>query len=318
MQNKTANYLAISEKLLIFVPSKLNLKHDSMNNIESNKGEIVMYQPDETIRLEVRMGEETVWLTQQQMAELFDKDRTVISRHIRNIYKEEELEQDITCAKFAHMGSDGDQQYEYTAYNLDVIISVGYRVKSKRGTKFRQWANKVLKEYLLKGYAVNSRIMALEEHVAEQDIQIRDLRNKVDFFVRSSLPPVEGIFYDGQIFDAYAHIISLIKQAKTSITLIDNYINVDTLTMLSNRSANVSATIYTRHLSQQQQLDLQRHNQQYPPIQIRITQRSHDRFLIIDDVVYIFGASLKDAGKKLFAYIRMQETSPSELLSNIR
>ena len=156
--------------------------------------------------------------------------------------------------------------------------------------------------------------MALEEHVAEQDIQIRDLRNKVDFFVRSSLPPVEGIFYDGQIFDAYAHIIGLIKQAKTSITLIDNYINVDTLTMLSNRAANVSATIYTRQLSQQQQLDLQRHNQQYPPIHIRTTQRSHDRFLIIDDVVYIFGASLKDAGKKLFAYIRMQETPPSELL----
>ena len=307
--------MANSKILLIFVPSKLNLKHDSMNSNESNKGEIVMYQPDETIRLEVRMGEETVWLTQQQMAELFDKDRTVISRHIRNIYKEEELEQDITCAKFAHMGSDGDQQYEYTAYNLDVIISVGYRVKSKRGTNFRQWANKVLKEYLLKGYAVNSRIMALEEHVAEQDIQIRDLRNKVDFFVRSSLPPVEGIFYDGQIFDAYAHIIGLIKQAKTSITLIDNYINVD---MLSNRAANVSATIYTRQLSQQQQLDLQRHNQQYPPIHIRTTQRSHDRFLIIDDVVYIFGASLKDAGKKLFAYIRMQETPPSELLSNIR
>ena len=187
--------MANSKILLIFVPSKLNLKHDSMNNNESNKGEIVMYQPDETIRLEVRMGEETVWLTQQQMAELFDKDRTVISRHIRNIYKEEELEQDITCAKFAHMGSDGDQQYEYTAYNLDVIISVGYRVKSKRGTKFRQWANKVLKEYLLKGYAVNSRIMALEEHVAEQDIQIRDLRNKVDFFVRSSLPLATAITF---------------------------------------------------------------------------------------------------------------------------
>ena len=129
-----------------------------------NKGEIIMYQPDETIRLEVRMGEETVWLTQQQMAELFDKDRTVIGRHIRNIYKEEELEQNITCAKFAHMGSDGDQEYEYTAYNLDVIISVGYRVKSKRGTKFRQWANKVLKEYLLRGYVVNSRIASWKRH----------------------------------------------------------------------------------------------------------------------------------------------------------
>ena len=288
-----------------------------MNNIESSKGEIVMYQPDETIRLEVRMGEETVWLTQQQMAELFDKDRTVISRHIRNIYKEEELEENITCAKFAHMGSEGDQTYEYTAYNLDVIISVGYRVKSKRGTKFRQWANRILKEYLLKGYVVNSRIVALEEHVAKQDSQIEELKDKVNFFVRSSLPPVEGIFYDGQIFDAYAQIISLIKQAKQSIILIDNYINVDTLTMLSNRSSGVTATIYTRQLNQQQQLDLQRHNQQYPPIDIHTTQRNHDRFLIIDDVVYLFGASLKDAGKKLFAYIKMQETPSAALLNDI-
>ena len=289
-----------------------------MNNIESSKGEIVMYQPDEPIRLEVRMGEETVWLTQQQMAELFDKDRTVISRHIRNIYKEEELEENITCAKFAHMGSEGDQTYEYTAYNLDVIISVGYRVKSKRGTKFRQWANRILKEYLLKGYVVNSRIVALEEHVAKQDSQIEELKDKVNFFVRSSLPPVEGIFYDGQIFDAYVQIVSLIKQAKQSIILIDNYINVDTLTMLSNRSSGVTATIYTRQLNQQQQLDLQRHNQQYPPIDIHTTQRNHDRFLIIDDVVYLFGASLKDAGKKLFAYIKMQETPIAQLLNNIR
>ena len=289
-----------------------------MNNIESSKGEIVMYQPDETIRLEVRMGEETVWLTQQQMAELFDKDRTVIGRHIRNIYKEEELEKGITCAKFAHMGTDGNQTYEYTAYNLDVIISVGYRVKSKRGTRFRQWANKVLKEYLLKGYVVDSRIMALERHVAEQDTEIKDLKNKVDFFVRSSLPPVEGIFFDGQIFDAYVQIVSLIKQAKHSIVLIDNYIDETTLTMLSKRDNNVSATIYTRQLSNQQQLDITRHNQQYPPITVNICQRNHDRFLIIDDVVYLFGASLKDAGKKLFAYIKMQETPAAQLLNNIR
>ena len=289
-----------------------------MNNIESNTGEIVMYQPDETIRLEVRMGEETVWLTQQQMAELFDKDRTVISRHIRNIYKEEELEKGITCAKFAHMGTDGDQTYEYTAYNLDVIISVGYRVKSKRGTRFRQWANKVLKEYLLKGYVVDSRIMALERHVAEQDTQIKDLKNKVDFFVRSSLPPVEGIFFDGQIFDAYVQIVNLIKQAKHSIVLIDNYIGETTLTMLSKRDTSVSATIYTRQLSDQQQLDITRHNQQYPPITVNLCQRNHDRFLIIDDVVYLFGASLKDAGKKLFAYIKMKDTPATELLNNIK
>ena len=289
-----------------------------MNNLDSNKGEIVMYQPDETIRLEVRMGEETVWLTQQQMAELFDKDRTVIGRHIRNIYKEEELERDITCAKFAHMGSDGDQEYEYTAYNLDVIISVGYRVKSKRGTKFRQWANKVLKEYLLRGYVVNTRIAALEQHAAKQDLEIQELKSKVDFFVRTSLPPVEGIFYDGQIFDAYAQIVNLIKQAKSSIVLVDNYIDETTLTMLSRRDAGVTATIYTRPLSAQQQLDVQRHNQQYPPITINICQRNHDRFLIIDNDVYIFGASLKDAGKRLFAYIKMQETNAQDLVNGIR
>ena len=287
-------------------------------NTSDEKNEIVLYQPDETIRLEVRMGEDSVWLTQQQMAELFNKDRTVISRHIRNIYKEEELEQDITCAKFAHMGTEGDQQYEYTAYNLDVIISVGYRVKSKRGTKFRQWANKVLKEYLLRGYVVNSRIATLEQHVAKQDVEIQALKNKVDFFVRTSLPPVEGIFYDGQIFDAYTHIVSLIRQAKTSVVLVDNYIDENTLTMLSRRGAGVTATIYTRPLNTQQQLDVLRHNQQYPHIAINICQCNHDRFLIIDDEVYVFGASLKDAGKRLFAYIRMQETSATDLLAGIR
>ena len=303
--------MVVSGKLITFVPRFCNFTFKIMNSIESAKGEIVMYQPDETIRLEVRMGEDTVWLSQQQMAELFQRDQSVIARHIRNIYKEEELTEEGTYAKFAYMGHDGLQKYEVIHYNLDVIISVGYRVKSKRGTRFRQWANKILKDYLLKGYVVNQRITTLEH-------QVTDLTEKVNFFVRSSLPPMEGIFYDGQIFDAYAQIVSLIKQAKHSIILIDNYINVDTLTMLSNRNTNVSATIYTRQLSQQQQLDVQRHNQQYPPIAINTCQHSHDRFLIIDDVVYLFGASLKDAGKKLFAYIQMQETAPADLLNMVR
>ena len=303
--------MVVSGKLITFVPRFCNFTFKIMNSIESAKGEIVMYQPDETIRLEVRMGEDTVWLSQQQMAELFQRDQSVIARHIRNIYKEEELTEEGTYAKFAYMGHDGLQKYEVIHYNLDVIISVGYRVKSKRGTRFRQWANKILKDYLLKGYVVNQRITTLEHQVA-------DLTEKVNFFVRSSLPPMEGIFYDGQIFDAYAQIVSLIKQAKHSIILIDNYINVDTLTMLSKRNPNVTATIYTRQLSQQQQLDVRRHNQQYPPIAINTCQHSHDRFLIIDDVVYLFGASLKDAGKKLFAYIQMQETAPADLLNMIR
>ena len=291
-----------------------------MTNMEPNKGEIVMYQPDETIRLEVRMDGETVWLNQAQMAELFKSSRTNVVEHIQHIYEDEELEEDLTCRKFRQVRQEGKRMVarEIPMYNLDMIISVGYRVNSKRGVKFRQWATRKLKEYILKGYVVNSRIIALEEHVAKQDTQIQGLKDKVDFFVRSSLPPVEGIFYDGQIFDAYAHIISLIKQAKRSVVLIDNYIDENTLVMLSKRNACVSATIYTRQLSQQQQLDLQRHNQQYPPIAVNVCQHNHDRFLIIDDAVYIFGASLKDAGKKLFAYIRMQETSATELLINIR
>ena len=284
-----------------------------MNNIESSKGEIVMYQPDETIRLEVRVEDETVWLTQQQMAELFKATKQNISLHINNIYDEGELERIATVKDYLTVQKEGKRMVNrhVNLYNLDVIISVGYRVKSVRGTRFRQWANRILKEYLLNGYSVNRRFEYIEQRLATAE-------QKIDFFVRSSLPPVEGIFYDGQIFDAYAQIVNLIKQAKQSIILIDNYINVDTLTMLSNRSSGVTATIYTRQLNQQQQLDLQRHNQQYPPIDIHTTQRNHDRFLIIDDVVYLFGASLKDAGKKLFAYIKMQETPAAELLNSIR
>ena len=285
-----------------------------MTNMEPNKGEIVMYQPDETIRLEVRVENETVWLTQQQITDLFQRDRTVINRHINNVFKEGECDKESNV-HFLHI-PNSDKPVMY--YSLDVIISVGYRVKSLNGTKFRRWANSILKQYLLNGYAVNKRIFDIEQKMAEQGVEIAHLKDKVNFFVRSSLPPVEGIFYDGQIFDAYAQVISLIKQAKRSIILIDNYISTDTLTMLSNRSASVSATIYTRQLSPQQLLDLQRHNQQYPPVAVNFCQRNHDRFLIIDDAVYLFGASLKDAGKKLFAYIRMQETSPTELLSNIR
>ena len=288
-----------------------------MNNIDSNTGEIVMYQPDETIRLEVRVENETVWLTQQQMADLFLTTRNNITLHIGNIFKEGELVETSVRKDSLLTATDG-KKYRTKIYNLDVIISVGYRVKSKRGTQFRQWANQILKDYLLKGYSINKNLQDVRIELGAQDKRISLLEEKVDFFVRSSLPPVEGIFFDGQIFDAYVQIVSLIKQARSSIILIDNYIDETTLTMLSKRDTNVSATIYTRQLSNQQQLDITRHNQQYPPITVNICQRNHDRFLIIDDVVYLFGASLKDAGKKLFAYIKMQETPAAELLNNIR
>jgi len=291
-----------------------------MNDIQnSNKGEIVMYQPDETIRLEVKLEDDTVWLTQQQMSLLFSVKENTITYHIKEIYRTEELEQEGTARKIRVVRKEGNRIVNRMIdfYNLDMIISVGYKVNSKRGVKFRQWASKVLKDYLIKGYSINKGLQEIRERVDSHDKRIVELEGKVDFFVRSSLPPVEGVFYDGQIFDAYVQIVSLIKQARHSIVLIDNYIDEATLTMLSKREAGVSATIYTRQLSQQQQLDVQRHNQQYPPININVCQHNHDRFLIIDDTVYLFGASLKDAGKKLFAYIKMQETNPTELLRQI-
>jgi len=296
---------------------ELIVYNDNPSMAQPFEGEIIFYQPTENVRIEVRMGEETVWLTQQQMAELFNKDRTDIGRHIRNIYKEGELEKDITCAKFAHMGTEGDQQYEYTAYNLDVIISVGYRVKSQRGTKFRQWANKVLKEYLLRGYAVNSRIAALEQHATKQDMEIRELQNKVDFFVRTSLPPVEGIFFDGQIFDAYTFVSDLIRSAKKSIVLFDNYVDDTVLAMLDKRGVKVSATIYTQRIKQQLSLDLAKHNAQYQPIEVKLFDKVHDRFLCIDNTVYHIGASLKDLGKKWFAFSKM-EMKVNELLVKVK
>lgn len=298
-----------------------------MKDIVSNKGEIVMYQPDETIRLEVRVEDETVWLTQAQLVSLFHSSKANISEHIGNIYEQGELIEKETVRKIRTVQKEGKRMVNRTKtyYNLDAIISVGFRVNTKKGIEFRRWANGILKDYILKGYAINLRLAQMEEKADARfnshDARIAALENKVDFFVRSSLPPVEGIFYDGQIFDAYVQIANLIKQAKQSIILIDNYIDESTLTLLSKRDANVTATIYTSQLSQnlhQLQLDIQRHNQQYPPITVNYCQRNHDRFLIIDDVIYLFGASLKDAGKKLFAYIKMQETSAQELLNHVR
>ena len=264
------------------------------------KGEIILYQPNETIKLEVRLNQETVWLSIDEMALLFDRDKSVIGKHIRNIFKEEELLKESVWAKFAYTASD-NKVYQVDYYNLDVIISVGYRVKSLRGTQFRQWANKVLKDYLLKGYSLNQRLQALERTVAEHS-------QKIDFFVRTALPPVEGIFYNGQIFDAYKFATDLIKSAKHSLVLIDNYVDETTLLMLSKRSKGVSATIYTAKISKQLQLDLDKHNDQYPPIQVRTYKGSHDRFLLIDETeVFHIGASIKDLGKKMFAFSKMNE-----------
>ena len=307
------------------------ISNNQLDDIQDSYGEIVLYQPDDTTSLEVRMGDETVWLTQGQIIELFQSSKANISEHIKNIYEQGELNYEATVRNFRTVQQEGGRMVERirTYYNLDAIISVGFRVNAKRGIKFRQWANVVIKNYIIRGYAINQQLLNVERHIDarldSQQSQIRqiettlsDHQEKIDFFVRTSLPPVEGIFYDGQIFDAHVHISGLIKQAKKRIVLVDNYIDEITLTLLNKRDSTVDATIYTRQLSQQQQLDVQRNNQQYPPITVNICQRTHDRFLIIDDDVYAFGASLKDAGKKLFAYIKMKETSATELLGLIR
>ena len=278
------------------------------------KGEIILYQPDNSIELEVRIEAETVWLTQAQMAELFQKDRTVVTRHINNVFAEGELDQESNV-HFLHIPFS-DRPVKL--YSLDVIISVGYRVKSQRGTQFRRWANQVLKEYLLKGYAFNQQLLHFEERIDNRLIkherQIDELSEKVDFFVRTSLPPVEGVFYDGQIFDAYVFASNLIKSAKSSIVLIDNYVDESVLTTLSKRENNVSAKIVTKSISDQFLLDLNRHNSQYPQIDVEERTNIHDRFLIIDDSVYHIGASLKDLGKKLFAFSKLG-ISPEVILN---
>ena len=271
-----------------------------------NNGEIILYQPDNEVKLEVRLEEETVWLTQEQIATLFGTKRPAITKHLSNIYNSGELDQDSTCSILEHMGNDGKQKYVTKYYNLDAILSVGYRVNSKNATLFRRWANKVLKEYLLKGYAVNCRLEQIDTRLQKHERQIEYLTDKVDFFVHTSLPPVEGIFYDGQIFDAYKFATDLIRSAKKSIQLIDNYVDESVLLMLSKRNAGVQADIYTHAISHQLQLDLLKHNSQYPQISIHTCKKSHDRFLIIDGVeVWHIGASLKDLGKKMFAFSKL-------------
>ena len=283
------------------------------------QGEIILYQPDESVRMEVRIEDETVWLTQAQIAELFETKRQAITKHLKDIFQSGELNENSVCSILELTASDG-KSYKTKTYNLDAIISVGYRVNSKNATLFRRWASQVLKDYLLKGHVINQRISNLEQRVDAKflsyDMQLTRLNEKVDFFVRTSLPPVEGIFFDGQIFDAYAFATNLIKSAKNSLILIDNYIDENTLLMLSKRTTGVDATIYTQRITPQLQLDLTRHNNQYPPINIRTYRQAHDRFLIIDrSDVYHIGASLKDLGKKLFAFSKMD--IPASILTKL-
>ena len=275
----------------------------------NTEGEIILYQSENSTQVEVRIENETVWLTLNQMSELFERDKSVISRHIRNIFDENELDRNSVVAKNATTALDG-KIYQVEYFNLDVIISVGYRVKSKRGTQFRIWANSILKDYLLKGYAVHQRIDRLERKIHEHD-------EKFDMLIKSSIPPKEGIFYDGQIFDAWKFASDLIKSAGKSIVLIDNYIDDSVLQLFSKREKNVKAVIYTSKISDELHLDIEKYKKQYEPLEVKVFTKSHDRFLIIDNVtVYHIGASLKDLAKKWFAFSKI-ELDATEIIRKI-
>ena len=281
------------------------------------ENQIIVYQPNETVRLDVRLENETVWLTQEQMALLFGRDQSVIARHVGNIFKEGELDKNSVYAKNAYTASDG-KTYQVAFYNLDVVISVGYRVKSLQGTHFRQWATGVLKEYLIRGYAVNTRLNQLEDKVdrrfAKQESDITELKNKIDFFIQSETPPLQGVFYDGQLWDARALVLKLVSGAKKSLILIDNWATTETIDIFAKKRKGVKLTIFTSEHYDKKHVphhkisdeDVKVFNSQYPKLTVNYTESFHDRFLIVDDKeLYLIGASLKDLGKKCFAFTRL-------------
>jgi len=263
--------------------------------------EIILYQPNNNINLEVRIVNETVWLTQAQIALLFNVKQPAISKHLKNIFVCGELLESAVYSILEYTASDG-KSYNTGFYNLDAILSVGYRVNSKNATAFRVWANSILKEYLLKGVVFNNRLDNLESKV----FSLEQNQIKINTFIHYSMPRKEGVFFESQIFDAYVFVSELIKSATNSIVLFDNYIDETVLLLLTKRISKVNATIYTKHISSQLKLDIEKHNAQYEPVEILESSHFHDRFLIIDDVIYHIGASIKDLGKKLFAFSKLE------------
>ena len=272
--------------------------------------EVIVYQSaDNAVRLDVRVSGETVWLTQQQMADLFGTQRQAITKHIKNIFESAELQPVATSSILEQVQKEGNRVVtrQIAIYNLDVIISVGYRVNTIRGIQFRQWATKVLNQYIRQGYAVSNRFERLEQRMT-------NVENQIESFVHYALPPKEGIYADGQIFDAYEFVQKLIKSAKKSILLIDNYVDESVLTMLSEKERGVEVKVYTKEVTKALKLAGDKFNSQYGNLSLHQTNRVHDRFMIIDNqTIYLIGASLKDAGKRLFAFTKMSEEHIEEL-----
>ncbi len=266
------------------------------------KGEIIIYRETDhaDFQIDVRVQDETVWLNRLQMTQLFGRDVKTIGKHINNALNEE-LQGISVVAKFATTASDG-KTYSVEYYNLDVIISVGYRVKSKRGVQFRRWANKILKEYLLKEQISQKRLEKVENEVADLKKKITE----ISFQIRTELPPKQGVLFDGQVFEAHKFVSDIVRSAEKSIILIDNYVDDTVLTLFSKRKRGVVLKILTKNLSKQLILDIHKFNEQFPPAEIKEFNHSHDRFMIIDDRdLYHFGASLKDLGKKWFGFSKM-------------
>jgi hypothetical protein len=285
-----------------------------MNSTKQNtslQGELVIYQADD-VKIEVVLNEDMVWLSQSQIVQLFQSSKANISEHIKSIYHQNELDKDSTIRNFRTVRIEGNREVlrNITYYNLDVIISVGFRVNTKIGIHFRQWANNIVKNNLLKGYSRNQRIDYIENKfdtkLYNHDVQLKEISEQINYFVQKSMPPVQGVFYGGEIFEAYKFMTDLIKIANESIIVIDNYIDESVLTMLDKRKDGVVATICTDKISNQLKLDLERHNKQYSAIEIQTVKDIHDRFVIIDNEdVFHIGASLKDLGKKLFAFSKL-------------
>ena len=269
-------------------------------NLNLNQNQIILYSPNESISLEVRLENDSVWLTQEQIAILFGVKRPAITKHIRNIFETLELEENSVCSILERTASDG-KTYMTQFYNLDMILSVGYRVNSRNAVLFRRWASSVLKDYLLRGYSLNNRLSNIEAQLKEHSSVLSCHQEKIEFFVRTSLPPVEGVFHNNQVFDAHILMSDLVKQAKVRIIIIDNYVDDSVLTLLSKRKTGLIAEIYTYKKSEQFTLDLDKHNLQYPSVTVHVNKTCHDRFMIVDDKVYHIGASIKDLGQKLCA-----------------
>ncbi|MCQ2361146.1 MAG: ORF6N domain-containing protein [Paludibacteraceae bacterium] len=286
-----------------------------------NEGTVVLYNPDDSLKLEVMIQNDTVWLSQEKMAQLFGTQRQAISKHLKNIYDSNELEKNQTCSILELVQNEGDKYVtrQIAIYNLDAIISVGFRVNTKRGIFFRQWAIKVLRDYALKRNGVNLQMQEIKDRLNEHDEIIKEQQKQIDFIVNTRIQPTEHIFMQGQFFDAYKLFSDLIRSAKERVIIIDNYVDESILKLLSKRSDGVVGVIYTSekcYNNETFRLDLQKHNAQYPIVNVYSMNKVHDRFLIIDEVLYSSGGSFKDAGKKLF-YFEKMELSPEEILNII-